>query len=140
MPCHPVADLPGSASVSRLLAATDRLNDSDESVSWLLAEGSACRDLLRSTLGQARDALGSPWSLFDFDPTVDALRQRALAELPDTPEAKRRPASGHCRNPRQQRDRADPEACEALATTGGCRRCRDHCDSRPTREFQAGKR
>ena len=90
MPCHPVADLPGSASVSRLLAATDRLNDSDESVSWLLAEGSACRDLLLSTLGQARDALGKPWFLFDFDPTVDALPQRALAELPDTPEAKRR--------------------------------------------------
>lgn len=39
---------------------------------------------------QSRDTLGQSWHVFDFDPTVLAMRQRALPEGDDLPEAKRR--------------------------------------------------
>ena len=51
--------LASRSASSRLFAATDRLPDSDESISWLLAQGSGCGELLRCPLGQARDARGA---------------------------------------------------------------------------------
>jgi len=82
--------LPASASVSRLLAASDRLQDPDDVATWLLSEGSCCRDLLADPLTQSLDTNGFYWSVFDFDPSVDALRQRALPEGDDLPPPMRR--------------------------------------------------
>jgi len=82
--------VPGSASVSRVLAASDRLQDPDDVATWLLSEGSCCRDLLTHPLTQSRDSNGCSWAVFDFDPSVDALRQRALPEGDDLPPPRRR--------------------------------------------------
>lgn len=84
--------LPASASISRILGAAHRLPEPEEFVRWLLAQGCACRELLRHPLVLARDALGGAWSIFDFDPSVVAMRLRALAQEADLPEAMRRSA------------------------------------------------
>lgn len=88
--CAGLVRLPTAASISRVLSAADRLENPEEFVSWLLAQGSACRDLLRNPLVHARDALGIAWSIYDFDPSVVALRLRALIEGADLPKAVRR--------------------------------------------------
>lgn len=84
--------LPASASMSRILGAACRLDEAEEFVRWLLAQGCACREVLRHPLVLARDALGGAWSIFDFDPSVVAMRLRALPQEADLPEAMRRSA------------------------------------------------
>ena len=85
-------ELPKSTATSGLLAAADRLENPDEFVGWLLTCGSGCREVLRSPLVQARDTSGRFWSVFDFDPTVSASRERALPEGEDLPPPRRRHA------------------------------------------------
>ena len=113
-----VMALPGSSSLSRILGSADRLENAEEFVCWLLAEASGCRDLLRSKLVQARDATGKYWSVFDFDPTVLAIRLRALAECFGLPEAIRRGielfAPGYC-----ARKRGDTQLSTAMLSHAG---------------------
>lgn len=110
--------LPSAAALSRLLAATSRLRDPEEFVSWLLTQASDCSKLLANPLVQARDALGMAWWVFDFDPTVAALRLRALAEGADLPEAIRRCvelcAPGHT-----GRKRGDTQFSTAMLSLAG---------------------
>ena len=81
--------LPSPPSVSRFLAAVD-----DESLReftpWLLLEGADALDCLRHPSVTTRDCRGHSWHVFDFDPTVTVLRQRALPEGDDLPVARRR--------------------------------------------------
>ena len=85
--------LPTSASVSRGLCAAERIANLDQEVAWLLGAGAQVQALCRSPLAQARDAHGLGWTVLDFDPSVTALRQRALPEHEDLPEPRRRAAS-----------------------------------------------
>ncbi len=81
--------LPSPPSVSRLLAAVE--DDAlDEFGPWLLLEGANATECLKQPAVRMRDCLGQEWHVFDFDPTVTVLRQRALPEGDDLPEARRR--------------------------------------------------
>ena len=80
---------PSPSSVSRFLAAADRC-DLDTFGTWLLGTGSGAQALADHAIARARDTLGNPWSVLDFDPSVQAQRQRALPEGPDLPPARRR--------------------------------------------------
>lgn len=79
---------PGQSAVSRFLAVVP-------AGSMLLQAGA---EMLRMGIGplasradaQARDTLGEGWHVLDFDPTVLAIRQRALPEGDDLPEPVRR--------------------------------------------------
>lgn len=84
--------LPTSASVSRGLSAAERIADLDQQLAWVLSAGAQVQALCRSPLVQARDAHGLGWTVLDFDPTVSALRQRALPEDEELPEPRRRAA------------------------------------------------
>ena len=84
--------LPTSASVSRGLYAAERIADLDPRLAWVLSAGAHVQALCRSPLVQARDAHGLGWTVLDFDPSVTALRQRALPEDEDLPEPRRRAA------------------------------------------------
>ena len=111
-------ELPKSTATSGLLSAADRLENPDEFVGWLLTHGSGCRDLLRSPLVQARDTMGRFWSVFDFDPTVSASRERALPEGEDLPPPRRRHtklcAKGYC-----GRKRGDTQFSTAMLSHAG---------------------
>jgi len=81
--------LPSPPSVSRLLASVE--DDAlGEFVPWLLLEGASAMDCLRHPAVMTRDCLGQSWHVFDLDPTVTVLRQRALPEGDDLPEPRRR--------------------------------------------------
>jgi len=71
--------LPTPSSVSRLLSAV-----SHEHVrllgGWLLVSGCEPENVLRHPLASSRDTRGDGWHVFDWDPTVTALRHRALPE------------------------------------------------------------
>jgi len=75
--------------VSRALAVADRC-DLDAFGAWLLGPGSGGWALLAHPLAMATDTLGRALAVFDFDPTVEALRLRALPEAPELPPARRR--------------------------------------------------
>lgn len=81
--------LPSSASLSRALDAVE-FEQLRPTSSWLLTGGSTCDEVLRHPAVRARDARGEDWHVFDFDPTVTTLRQRALPAADELPEAKRR--------------------------------------------------
>lgn len=110
--------LPASASISRILGAADRLPEPEEFVGWLLAQGCACRELLRHPLVLAKDALGDAWSIFDFDPSVVAMRLRALAQEADLPEAMRRSA-GLCAPGYAGRKRGETQYSLAILSHAG---------------------
>jgi len=57
---------------------------------WLLRALADVDEVLRHPSAQTRDALGVPWHVFDVDPTVRALRHRALPAGDDLPEVLRR--------------------------------------------------
>jgi hypothetical protein len=57
---------------------------------WLLSEGAGIDVVLEHPAVQTYDATGRGWHVFDFDPTVTTLRQRALPEGDDLPTAMRR--------------------------------------------------
>jgi len=81
--------LPSPASVSRALSAVewDLLR---EVSGWLLVGVSQIDAVLRHPVVRTRDAVGQDWHLFDLDPTVTTLRQRALPEDDELPEPRRR--------------------------------------------------
>ena len=81
--------IPSRSSVSRVLAATHSAHTEDLS-EWLLFDGCGARALLDHESVIARDAVGARWQVFDLDPTVTVLRQRALPDLDDLPPADRR--------------------------------------------------
>lgn len=89
--------LPSSTAISRALKAVeaDKLRDQ---TAWLLGEATGIETLLHHPAVQTYDALGQGWHVFDYDPTVTVLRQRALPAGEDLPEPKRRSAemaAGH---------------------------------------------
>ena len=59
-------------------------------VAWLLTEATGVEPVLRHPAVQHYDALGQGWHVLDYDPTVTALRQRALPTGEDLPEPRRR--------------------------------------------------
>lgn len=81
--------LPSPASISRALdnVEFDLLRPV---APWLLAEMSGIDVVLRHPSVQAYDARGEGWHLFHYDPTVHALRHRALPEGDDMPAARLR--------------------------------------------------
>jgi len=83
---------PTQASVSRFLSDLDA-----EQVGvfgdWLLGAGCHARVLEQSTAIVHRDACGHAWHVFDYDPTVETLRQRALPQSDEEPVPQRRSAT-----------------------------------------------
>jgi len=81
--------LPSPASLSRALSAVE-WELLREEASWLLVGVSQIDEVLRHPVVRSRDSLGQDWHLFDLDPKVKALRQRALPEDDELPEPRRR--------------------------------------------------
>ena len=81
--------LPSPASLSRALDAVEP-NLLREEAGWLLTGVSQVDDILRHPMMQTRDARGQGWHVFDLDPTVTTLRQRALPADEELPEPRRR--------------------------------------------------
>ncbi|MDP6408274.1 MAG: hypothetical protein QGI46_02760 [Planctomycetota bacterium] len=77
--------LPAPASMSRAL---DKAEPELVRVAapWLLMDMPEVDDVLRHPATMSYDALGQGWHLFDVDPTVTTLRQRALPTGDDLPE------------------------------------------------------
>jgi hypothetical protein len=75
-------------SVSRALSAVelDLLRSAGDA---LLLATADCDALLQHPAVQTYDTLGGGWHCFDFDPTVTALRHRALPAGDDLPEPRR---------------------------------------------------
>jgi hypothetical protein len=82
---------PTQSSVSRFLSDLD-----PEQVGafgdWLLGAGCRASVLEQSAVIVHRDACGNAWQVFDYDPTVETLRQRALPESDQEPAPQRRSA------------------------------------------------
>ena len=112
------ARLPTSASVSRALHAADRIADLDQQIAWLLSTGAQVQMLVRSALVQTRDAFGAAWTVLDFDPSVIALRQRALPEGEDLPEPQRR-AAPMCAPGYSGRHRGETQVSTAILSHTG---------------------
>lgn len=83
------ASWPTSASVSRALKAVTA-DQAQEFTRWLLIEAMGVETLARAPVAITRDRRSRHWHLFDYDPTVTAMRQRALPRGDDLPDAKRR--------------------------------------------------
>ncbi len=81
--------LASPASISRALDSVE-LELMRPVVPWLLAEMSGIDRVLRHSAVQTHDARGRGWHVFDYDPTVHALRHRALPEDDDSPAARLR--------------------------------------------------
>ncbi len=81
--------LPSSTAMSRALEAVEWKHLRPQ-IAWLLAEASGIEAVLRHPAAQQYDALGQGWHVFDYDPTITVLRQRALPTGEDLPEARRR--------------------------------------------------
>ncbi len=81
--------LASPASVSRALAAVE-LELLRGASTWLLAGVSEVDEVLHHPAVQTYDTRGDGWHVFDLDPTVTTLRQRALPVNEDLPEPRRR--------------------------------------------------
>lgn len=81
---------PTQSAVSRFLSAVPAGAMLLEVGAQMLRQGVG--SLVRHPDAQSRDTLGQSWHVFDFDPTILAMRQRALPEGEDLPEPKRRVA------------------------------------------------
>jgi hypothetical protein len=81
--------LPSSSALSRALAAVevDLLRPAS---TWLLTQVGEVDTVLQHPTVQSYDTHGCGWHVFDVDPTVTALRHRALPVGDDLPEPKRR--------------------------------------------------
>lgn len=81
--------LPSPSSMTRLLQAVqfDTLRPIE---GWLLSGLCNADPLLSHPAGMATDAQGDRWQIFDLDPTVVTLRQRALPADEDLPPPVRR--------------------------------------------------
>jgi len=81
--------LPSPSALSRLLEHVEY--DLLRPVAgWLLAGVAEIDAVLQHPATRTYDALGQDWHVFDIDPTVTTLRQRALPEGDDLPEPLRR--------------------------------------------------
>lgn len=80
--------LPTAASVSRALGALEH-PAVRAFLDQLLTADAETSALLESPHVRHRDAHGRGWHVLDFDPTVEAFRQRGLPEDPSLPEAAR---------------------------------------------------
>jgi hypothetical protein len=80
--------LTSPSSMSRALSAVelDLLRPAGDA---LLLAPADCDQVLRHPAVQTYDTLGEGWHCFDFDPTVTALRHRALPTSDDLPAARR---------------------------------------------------
>lgn len=81
--------LPSPASLSRALDSVEP-ELLREASTWLLAGVAEIDRVLVHPAVLAYDARGAGWHVFDLDPTVTTLRQRALPEDDDLPEPRRR--------------------------------------------------
>jgi len=80
--------LPASSSIFRALHAVE--TDYIRAISTkMLVEYSGILEVMKHPQCQTFDANGQNWQIFDFDPTVTTLRQRALPVGKDLPEPKR---------------------------------------------------
>lgn len=104
-----------SSSVSRALNAADRIPDLDQKVAWLLSHGADVHSLLGQPVARHRDAVGTGWMVFDFDPSIIALRQRALPEGDDLP-AVRRTAKRLCGKGYPGRHRGETQMSTGILT------------------------
>ena len=80
--------LSSPSSMSRALSAVE-LDLLRPSADALLLAAADCDQVLRHPSVQTYDTLGEGWHCFDFDPTVTALRHRALPASEELPEARR---------------------------------------------------
>lgn len=83
--------LPSPSSMSRLLSAV-RSEDTCAFGPWLLLDAPDVAHVLQHPSVLTRDARGDGWHVFDWDPTITALRHRALPVGEDLPDARRRSA------------------------------------------------
>ena len=81
--------LPSPASLSRALDAVEYVHTRALG-SWLLRSVAGVEEVMRQPSAMTWDAMGQPWHVYDFDPTVHTLRHRALPEGDELPEARRR--------------------------------------------------
>jgi len=81
--------LPSPSALSRGLGSVE-VELLREATSWLLTEATDVDGVLRHPAVQAYDAKGTGWHVFDLDPTVTTLRQRALPVDDEYPDAMRR--------------------------------------------------
>lgn len=82
------ATWPTSASVSRALKAITA-DQAREFTHWLLLDAIGVETLTRASVAITRDRRNRNWHMFDYDPTVTAMRQRALPRGDDLPEPRR---------------------------------------------------
>jgi hypothetical protein len=84
--------LPTQSSMSRLLDDVE-YGPAREFGSWLLLQASDVASVLQHPSVLTRDAAGKGWHVFDWDPTVTTLRQRALPVFDGMPAGRRRTES-----------------------------------------------
>jgi hypothetical protein len=80
---------PTQASMSRILSDVEEEGVRDFG-NWLLRQVPQIGEVLGHPSVLTRDALGEGWHIFDWDPTITVLRQRALPVFEGMPEARRR--------------------------------------------------
>lgn len=80
--------LPAASSSSRLLEVPAEV--SRRASTWLLTEALDLSGLFRSEAMAMRDTYGRALHVFDFDPTVEALHRRSVAQPLDAPPVARR--------------------------------------------------
>lgn len=83
------ASWPTSSSISRALKSIS-LEKAQEFTQWLLNETYDSSHVIHCPEAISTDTLGQRWHLFDYDPTVTAIRQRSLPQGEDLPEPRRR--------------------------------------------------
>jgi hypothetical protein len=83
------ARLMSSAALSRLLGSADP-KELAKAGRWWLLHASGALGLLQHPSVLTRDSRGGAWHVFDFDPSRQAFRQRALPEGADLPPGSRR--------------------------------------------------
>ena len=98
------SSLPSAASVSRALAQAES-SLINEPMNQMLVEYSGALQVISHPVCQTYDAMGKGWHIFDFDPTVTTLRQRALPQSPELPQPQRR--SQHLKSGYKGRKRGD---------------------------------
>lgn len=81
--------LASPAALSRALSAV-KFEDTRTLGPWLLREVAGIEGVMQHSAAMTWDALSQPWHVFDFDPTVHTLRQRALPVGDELPKAIRR--------------------------------------------------
>ena len=80
--------LPTQSSMSRLLDDVE-YGPAREFGSWLLLQVPGLVSVLQHPTVLTRDAAGKGWHVFDWDPTVTTLRQRALPVFEGMPDGRR---------------------------------------------------